>query len=655
MSKKVKKQITNIQQDSNGLDHLVTIIGRNEVSNLDPATRAIINMGYCDEKYTAGDMMKIVAAMKGDSQFAVFNGEMDKGPRFYLSYVTAVSKYNFRNSDMLEILQAKLGGIAKTWFTELILNIGINGSSALLSTILKKFKQQYMNATHARVFRQKLQSCRLTNFPSTIEELHTHFSLWNSHKVNLVLCEPSADEETLMPDFLTSLPSSLANLVSAVSHLGDRIKSINVAQQFISDQFLMELERRRGNVNQPTRIKTEAHNIIMGNNQKVTRTQAFNILFGDDIDYVSLDGAESYVFALDASLDDDGDNVDHDGFTQDQIDHCQSIQHYVFELNAVNVDEQKAKCFHCGLPGHRVGVCKVALAKQPQTAAGQAVWAAMNKLRGEPRVYDVEKQLQYHRMFMQRMKARQEKRSASQNAKPTNQSSYQSSFNKATNNNSTTSRVLRSSVASVVTDDDVADPDDKTLIQASVVVENGDEFEEVESREQSSSTSLCLPLELVVSPHPPVSVGYALKDQGCVHTLIRGSFKDKVCPHIPETPVRNHYVVGATSNIEVPIRSKFLANLSSNSTSLGRNKTVVYVVDDSVGRDIMCDVIIGRPTLAESDYHCIDTKKATMFNRQTNKQIQCMPACFVNTRDGRKVVPRELEKTAKASVKNHNE
>ena len=69
----------------------------------------------------------------------------------------------------------------------------------------------------------------------------------------------------------------------------------------------------------------------------------------------------------------------------------------------------------------------------------------------------------------------------------------------------------------------------------------------------------------------------------------------------------------------------------------------------------MCDVIIGRPTLAESDYHCIDTKKATMFNRQTNEQIQCMPACFVNTRDGRKVVPRELEKTAKASVKNHNE
>ena len=120
---------------------------------------------------------------------------------------------------------------------------------------------------------------------------------------------------------------------------------------------------------------------------------------------------------------------------------------------------------------------------------------------------------------------------------------------------------------------------------------------------------------------------------------MRASFKDRVCGNIAETPVKNHFVVGATSKVEIPIRAKFLANLSSNGTVLGKNKTVVYVVNNTEGRDIVCDVIVGRPSLAWSDYHCIDTKNATLFNPNNQKLIQCSPACLVNTAERKDVGP----------------
>lgn len=109
---------------------------------------------------------------------------------------------------------------------------------------------------------------------------------------------------------------------------------------------------------------------------------------------------------------------------------------------------------------------------------------------------------------------------------------------------------------------------------------------------------------------------------------MRASCKDRLCPNIPETRVKNHFVVGATSDVEIPVRSKFLALLSSRGNVLGKNKTVVYVVDNKPGRDIVCDVILGCPSLAESFYHCIDTKNATIFNRATNQQLVAVHAFF---------------------------
>src|ERR1700722_20251936 len=177
----------------------------------------------------------------------------------------------------------------------------------------------------------------------------------------------------------------------------------------------------------------------------------------------------------------------------------------------------------------------------------------------------------------------------------------------------------------MIHDTNDVDPDDKvdTKIETTCAVLEDSirvEIQLIEDREKLSASSLCLPLELLVAPYPPIPLGYALGDQGCVHTIMRGSFKDKLCPQIEEIPVKNDCVVCATSKVEIPVRGKFCANLAANGILLGKNKTIIYVVDNKPNSDIVCDFILGRPSLAESDYHCIDTKTATIFNRKTNKQ-----------------------------------
>ena len=182
------------------------------------------------------------------------------------------------------------------------------------------------------------------------------------------------------------------------------------------------------------------------------------------------------------------------------------------------------------------------------------------------------------------------------------------------------------SESSEVDDYDVTPGPSKTIFRvshlgASIVAD----IKEAEEREKLVSSSICLPIEIITnSMEESVIAGHALGDQGCIHTLIRRKHKDKILPNVAEQTVRDHYVVGATSEVELPVSAKFPAILSSNGKLLGNKKTVIYIVEDRGDNSIMCDMIIGRPTIAESDYHCIDTRDGTLFNKQyPHRQVQC--------------------------------
>ena len=127
---------------------------------------------------------------------------------------------------------------------------------------------------------------------------------------------------------------------------------------------------------------------------------------------------------------------------------------------------------------------------------------------------------------------------------------------------------------------------------------------------------------------------------------MRASALDKLNVKVHEHAVKNHYVVCADGG-EIPIRSRFNAVITSDGKTLG--DSLVYVVNDSPGSDITCDMVLGRATMAASPYNCIDTHSGTLFNKKTGEEIQCLPAQFVDIRSQKHIVPRARRVASKAA------
>jgi hypothetical protein len=169
------------------------------------------------------------------------------------------------------------------------------------------------------------------------------------------------------------------------------------------------------------------------------------------------------------------------------------------------------------------------------------------------------------------------------------------------------------------------------------------EVREKERQEAECSSLLCLPVEVNGQP-----VGYALGDQGATKTCMRASALERLGLDVEEHPVHNHFVMGSTGE-EVPIRSRFSALLTSQGRQLG--KTLVYVVDNTADNDIICDMVVGRSTMSLSNFNCIDTKKGTLFNKETKDEIQCLPARFVTKGRESHIIPTQTQKAQPAADK----
>jgi hypothetical protein len=72
--------------------------------------------------------------------------------------------------------------------------------------------------------------------------------------------------------------------------------------------------------------------------------------------------------------------------------------------------------------------------------------------------------------------------------------------------------------------------------------------------------------------------------------------------------------------------------------------SVVYVVDNSPGNDINCDIILGKQTIATSKYPLLDMKREVlMSDRASQHEIKCQVAAYKHLADGTKIlVPKEL-------------
>ena len=146
-------------------------------------------------------------------------------------------------------------------------------------------------------------------------------------------------------------------------------------------------------------------------------------------------------------------------------------------------------------------------------------------------------------------------------------------------------------------------------------------------KESKTAKPLGLPVELLGQPCGP-----ALIDPGATRSIIRKEVADKINASIVR--VNNVYVLGATCH-EIPVVGKILVDVTSNERVIGR--VLFYVIDDSTTNDFVCDIVIGRASLANGAYPLVDTSgDGAITQRYTNKSLPCTPCSFIKGVDGRR-------------------
>jgi transposase InsO family protein len=156
--------------------------------------------------------------------------------------------------------------------------------------------------------------------------------------------------------------------------------------------------------------------------------------------------------------------------------------------------------------------------------------------------------------------------------------------------------------------------------------------------EQYVAESMCLPIVI-----NDVDVGAALIDQGASRSVMRNTAYIKMRKRMNGENTRlrkifNMYVVGSTGEY-IPIIGRFLATLRTDGVMIGTS--LIYVMDDTKEKDIICDLVIGRSTIATSPYSYIDTKDTgalVCMSGDPEKDIMRLPCSrckLIRDEDGR--------------------
>ena len=152
--------------------------------------------------------------------------------------------------------------------------------------------------------------------------------------------------------------------------------------------------------------------------------------------------------------------------------------------------------------------------------------------------------------------------------------------------------------------------------------DDNDDHDVIKNNENNVAHGLCIPIEVQGE-----SLGYALIDQGASRSLIRRTALTKIKDKINIVKVREMSVM-CSNGSTVPITGCFVTPIYSHGTFIV--KTILYIVDNTHSNDIICDVVIGKASLANGDYPCIDLRNNGTLYNPTNKsnKVSCSQCEF---------------------------
>jgi hypothetical protein len=303
------------------------------------------------------------------------------------------------------------------------------------------------------------------------------------------------------------------------------------------------------------------------------------------------------------------------------------------------------RCLHCGDP-HYPSDCPVYASGKPQTPNGMRAWAELQARQGTSRNYDAKEAYEYsvrkkaefaslngtarvgqHRPRRRRL-IRDDEEEVAEVAAPAAAPPGAPAASARPNRNGARESAYNSME---VVDDGSEWEADAT---ATHIIQLHDVHTQALDKEDgTTATSMCLRIEMNGVP-----VGPALIDQGANRSIMRRSaFERAGLDQVTTLWKINNYQVKTASNHLIPITGRFMANITSNGESFN-DEAVVYVVDDVTdrGKDISCDVVVGRHTIANSDYRLLDTLHARLVKPDEPAAfLQCQTCAPKQRNDGK--------------------
>jgi hypothetical protein len=189
------------------------------------------------------------------------------------------------------------------------------------------------------------------------------------------------------------------------------------------------------------------------------------------------------------------------------------------------------------------------------------------------------------------------------------------------------------------TDDEDQTNEFNGVVVTVYAVESNDDMlpnDKIALYEKIAAGSLCLPIEM-----NGVNMQYALVDQGANRGIIRRSAINSLglAGAIAETAVKGHYVKSSSGAI-IPISGRFNAKITTDGHEFGVG--CFYIVEDDEHRDIICDVILGRTSIAASNYPIVDTRDGRLINIDTTQYVQCLEGKSIVGPNGKPILQPKL-------------
>ena len=178
------------------------------------------------------------------------------------------------------------------------------------------------------------------------------------------------------------------------------------------------------------------------------------------------------------------------------------------------------------------------------------------------------------------------------------------------------------------------------------------EILELKKSEKLVAHPMCIPISLSGE-----SIGYGLVDQGATRTIIRNTLLKKIQNknNIKISKIKNMFVVGSTGQ-EIPILGCFATDISCGERFFSRS--LIYIVDDKNKNDIICDFVLGRTSIANGNFPCVDTRGTGVLCNRSNinekVEITCSPCYFTADNNGVMNLKLKIDNTTENNMGNEN-